>query len=188
MVLGGIRAAYGKEQQFDVKLSYFLDNPTVTSKNMELAIPPDTAFQKVSIQSLDPKPKTVLTDTDGNWLAQYTLAPSQKITVQATVTIRLTLQPSDSFERTTIDPALYTSSQKYWETTDGKIQELAALYNNPKDIYDYVVRTLSYDYSRVSQSPIRKGAVQALANPNTAICMEFTDVFIAIAGCGYSCS
>ncbi len=181
MVNGGISAAYGQLQQFDVKLSYFLDNPTVTSKRMEIALPPDTAFQKVAVQSLEPKPNNVVTDTDGNWLAQYTLSPSQKITVSAILGISLTLQPQTSFEKKDIDSAVYTAPQKYWETTDPKIQELAATYKTPRDIYDYVVRTLSYDYSRVSQSPIRKGAVQSLTNPTTAICMEFTDLFIAIA-------
>ncbi len=181
MVKGGISAAYGQTQQFDVKLSYYLDNPAVTGKTMEIALPPDTAYQKVSLISLDPKPKTVLTDDDGNWLAQYELGGSQKITIQAVLSISISLHPRDEFTRNDIDASVYTRPMKYWEVEDEKIRELATRLKTPREIYDYVVTTLSYDYARVNKSPIRKGASQALGSPQAAICMEFTDLFIAIA-------
>lgn len=181
MVKGGISAAYGQSQQFDVKLSYYLDNPSVTGKTMEIALPPDTAYQKVSLISLDPKPKTVLTDDDGNWLAQYELGPSQKITIQAVLSISISLHPREDYVQKDIDIAVYTRPSKYWEVEDAKIQELATTLKTPREIYDYVVAALSYDYARVNKSPIRKGASQALGSPQTAICMEFTDLFIAVA-------
>jgi hypothetical protein len=58
---------------------------------------------------------------------------------------------------------------------------LAKQYTTPRAIYTYVSQTLGYDYSRVSQTPIRKGAVLALHSPENSICMEFTDLFIAVA-------
>ncbi|MCX6793657.1 MAG: transglutaminase-like domain-containing protein [Candidatus Gottesmanbacteria bacterium] len=54
-------------------------------------------------------------------------------------------------------------------------------YTTPRAIYTYVSQTLGYDYTRVSQTPIRKGAILTLGTPKDSICMEFTDLFIAIA-------
>ncbi len=181
MIRGGVSAAYGNVQQFESTLSYYLDNPTVTTKTMEIALPPDTAYQQISIQSLDPKPKTVVKDIDGNWLAQYDVSAQSNTSISAKVNIKVFLHPNDSFVTQPVDSSLYTAPAKYWETQDPKIMELASQYKTPREIYEYVVRTLSYDYGRVNKSPIRKGAVQALSTPESAICMEFTDVFIALA-------
>jgi len=51
----------------------------------------------------------------------------------------------------------------------------------PQAIYNYVSETLQYDSSRVQPNVQRMGAVAALENPTKAICMEYTDLFIAIA-------
>lgn len=181
MIQGGISAAYGTTQSFDLTLSYYLENPTLGKKIMEVALPPDTAFQKVAIKSLKPVPSTVLTDADGNWLAQYELAPNERLTIDATLFINIYLAPRTDFVQEDPDRSLYTRSLKYWEVDSSQIQDLAKIYTTPHDIYQYVVKSLSYDYNRVNQSPIRKGAVQSLIAPTTAICMEFTDLFIALA-------
>ena len=58
---------------------------------------------------------------------------------------------------------------------------MALELKTPEAIYDYVVKTLKYDYSRVRANVERLGALAALKSPNTAICMKFTDLFIALA-------
>lgn len=181
MVNGGISAAYGTSQAFDLALSYFLENTSVTKKRAELALPPDTAFQKIIVQSLEPAPTTVVKDADGNWMAQYDLQPTQRLEVKAHIIAITSLLPREGYKEQPPDPQVYTKADKYWETTDARIAALARQYTTPRQIYDYVVRTLSYDYKRVSEVPIRKGASQALDNPENSICMEFTDLFIAIA-------
>jgi transglutaminase-like putative cysteine protease len=181
MVQGGISAAYGTKQVFETSLSYFLENPTVTVKTMEISLPSNTAFQTVVINSLEPKPKTVLEDRDGNWLAQYELLPTQRLDIVAKATVTTAMYPPEGFTQALDDPTAYLKPLKYWESQNPDIQELAKKYTTAREIYDYVVRTLSYDYQRINQTPIRKGAVLALTNPTNAICMEFTDLFIAIA-------
>lgn len=181
MMQGGISAAYGKEQLFDVALTYYLQNSVLAPHLMELALPPDTAYQKVFIRSIDPKPKTVLRDDDTNWLAQYDLLPGQLLEVKVLATVFISLRPHEGYKEELINRELYTAPLKYWETMDTKIKELANTYKTPRDIYQYVVQTLSYDYSRVNQNPVRKGAAAILADPSSAICMEFTDLFIAMA-------
>ncbi|MBI5619806.1 transglutaminase domain-containing protein [Candidatus Gottesmanbacteria bacterium] len=177
---GGISAAYGAKQFFTAVLSYHIENKNVTPATSTIAIPPDTAYQTVTLGDLTPKPDAVVTDSDGNWLAEYTLAPNTAADIIAQMTISVTLTPKDGY-RQTVNPADYLKNDQYWETQDAKIISLANQYRTPREIYDYVVRTLSYDDNRVKQNPIRKGAVQALATPANSLCMEFTDLFIAIA-------
>lgn len=181
MTKGGITAAYGTEQIFALDLSYFLENNTVAAKESEIALPPDTAYQTVAIHSLEPKPKTVVRDSDGNWLARYDLTPGQKLNIQAALTVSVFLHPKKEWVRDSPDVNEYLKPLRFWEIYDAKIQSLAQKYRTPREIYDYVVATLSYDYQRVSQNPIRFGAAGILASPKSAICMEFTDLFIAIA-------
>ena len=181
MMAGGISAAYGASQTFDVQLSYYLENTKITGTHSEIALPPDTAYQTVVIESLDPKPETITRDTDGNWLAQYTLLPGAHLSITASLRINLLLQPKDGYTDSTPDKQIYTSAQKYWESNSPQIQALAKEYSTPREIYTYVSQALAYDYTRVSQTPIRKGALLALASPKNSICMEFTDLFIAIA-------
>jgi len=181
MMNGGISAAYGTKQAFSLNLSYYVENPNVIPGTAEIALPPDTPFQKVIIRSLEPKPKTVVRDDDGNWLARYELLPAERREIQAKIIVLLTLTPSPDVTEPISDLKPYLAPLKYWDVSNPQIRALAKTYTTPRDIYNYVVKTLSYDESRVSLSPARKGAVAALAKPNNSICMEFTDVFVAIA-------
>jgi hypothetical protein len=58
---------------------------------------------------------------------------------------------------------------------------LAQQLGTPQAIYNYVVKNLNYDYSRVSSNKPRLGAVNVLNSPNSAVCLEFTDLFIALS-------
>ncbi len=181
MIAGGISAAYGTNQIFLLDLSYTLENPRVTPQQLEIALPPDTAFQRISISQLSPKPDEVVKDRDGNWLARYTVPAGGKTEISARLSAAITLAPRTDFKVQLDNPADYLKNDRYWETTSGQIAALAGQYRTPRQIYNYVTSTLAYDYNRVNQNPIRKGALTALANPKNSICMEFTDLFIAIA-------
>ncbi len=181
MTHGGISAAYGLRQIFSLSLSYFLENNTLTPKTYEIALPPDTAFQKVNIEHIEPRPQTVKKDIDGNWIAFYEITPQKKVPIEVKMSVTTTLSSNPSYQEHIDDLSLYTRSLKHWESKDPQIVDLARTYSTPKSIYDYVRQTLSYDYARANQNPIRKGALQILASPKSAICMEFTDLFVAIA-------
>lgn len=181
MIHGGITAAYGSRQMFDILLSYYLENTSSDKKTQEISLPPDTTLQTVTMRSIEPKPKTVLSDADGNWLAQYDLSPGQKLEILVKATVVISLHSPTEFQGRQIDKELYTRPLPFWESTNARIQELAKIYKTPRDIYMYVVNTLTYDYNRVNESPIRQGAVGALASPQQSICMEFTDLFIALS-------
>lgn len=181
IVQTGITAGFGQFQVFSFNLSYHLENPLAISSQTQVALPPDTAFQKVYLQKIEPKPETVLIDKDGNWLANYKLGPRQRIDVMVNGAVQIFASyrkfPSPS-QQVLSDNLKET---EYWQVNDPQIKALAAQLKTPQAIYDYVSKNLKYDTARVQPNVQRMGAVRALENPTQAICMEFTDLFIAIA-------
>lgn len=187
MTSGGISAAYGEKQYAKLTLRYYLENSGVTTVTGEISLPPDTAFQQVSIDTLNPKPEGVVKDSDGNWKARYNLTSRQKLSIEAVVSVMLRL-PEDSMEPASTSGVMtddeikeYLKPLPYWQADDPTILALARQNPTAREIYTYVVRTLSYDYERVKTIPKRKGALESLKSPNESLCMEFTDLFIAIA-------
>ena len=177
----GVTAGFGDFQVFTYTLNYHLENPLNRTSATEIAIPPDTAFQRVYIRTIEPKPLEVKIDPDGNWLAIYELKARQRFDVSVSGEVQI-FSSERPFPKPT-EQALGTSllGTNYWQTDDPEIKALANKLKTPRAIYDYVSTTLKYDYTRVRPNVERLGAKGALLSPNSAICMEFTDLFIAIA-------
>lgn len=176
----GISVAFGDSQIYSFDLQYHLRNENVFPVQTEIALPPTTNYQDIAIDSISPRPDDVILDDDGNWLAQYRLSPSEKTDVVVTGRAKMHLVPQKE-ALSDDDRKKYLQAQQYWEVTNPKIQELAKKLKTPEAIYSYVVNTLKYDFTRVSDTQERLGAVKALANPKQAVCLEFTDLFIALS-------
>lgn len=176
----GISVAFGSSQLYDFSLTYHLRNENVYPIETTIALPPSTNYQTIALDDLAPQPKTVKTDRDGNWLAVYRLTPSQKLEVVATGKAQLFLHPQKQ-ALSEADRKLYTKEQPYWQTSNPTIKKLAQDLKTPRAIYEYIVKTLTYDFSRVTDSKGRLGAVKTLEKPDSAVCLEFTDLFIALA-------
>lgn len=177
----GITAGFGEFQVFDFTLNYHLENPLPKRSETKVAIPPDTALQKMYYTGITPNPKNIEIDPDGNWLAVYSLAARERIDVTVTGSVQIfsTSRPFKKPPQEVLNANL--TEKKYWEVEDPEIQRIAGTLKNPKEIYDYVVSTLSYNYDRVKPNTDRLGAKAVLLNPTSAICMEFTDLFVTIA-------
>ncbi len=178
----GVSAAFGQFQVFNFILDYHLENDRITPVFTEIALPPDTAYQKVYLQSLEPKPRNVYVDEDGNWLATYFLSGNQQLTIEAIGKVKVFSQPQKNFptpDQSTLEKNL--QEQEYWQVNHPSIQEKASELKSIKDVYNYVVTHLNYDYERVEEGAERLGSLEALVSPEKAICMEFTDLFIALA-------
>ncbi len=180
LINGGVSGAFGKEQVFDVTLSYYLENTKTTPILTEIALPPSSAYQFTTINSLVPAPETITTDADGNWLARYKLQGQSNTVVQAKLSTQLFLYPRVG--HADAEPSgEYLKATQYWQTADPEISKIAKNLKTPRAIYEYVVKALEYDYSRVNKNEDRKGAVAALKDPAKSVCMEFTDLFVALA-------
>lgn len=177
----GISAGFGQFQVFAFNFLYHLENPLSKNASTEISIPPDTAFQKIYIQKMEPKPSNVKVDEDGNWIATYDLEPRQREDVSVSGAVQI-FASYRSFKKPSSEELQNNLKEtEYWQVGSLEIQNLAKNLKTPNAIYDYVSSTLKYDSSRVKDNVQRMGALQALQNPNNAICMEFTDLFIAIS-------
>lgn len=180
----GISATFGREQWYDFRFDYHLSNPNFYPIETEIALPPDTAWQQVLYQTLEPQPNNIRVDPDGNWLATYKLGASANLDVMATGSATLYLEPRPDYPWGLNKNVNYLQPLKYWESDQDRIKTLAQELTTPRQIYDYTVDNLIYDYGRLGESTTRLGAANALDNQDSALCMEFTDLFIALARAG----
>lgn len=178
----GITVGFGDWQGFRFDLTYHLENSGVVPGTIDIALPPDTPYQKIILDRITPTPSEIIVDEDGNWLTSYFLLPKQKQDIKVIGFAQVYLAPRTDYpnEETNKIRQKYLKPQKFWEQ-DEEISQLAKELATPEAIYNYVVSTLTYDYQRASGQAVRLGAKQALLNPNKAICMEFTDLFIALS-------
>lgn len=176
----GISIAFGEKQLYAFHLNYHLMNTNVVPVTTEIALPPTTNYQKVYLTDIQPKPKNVVIDQDGNWLAQYKLMPLQKMDVVVDGKAQVNLTPQ-KVELSPEEITAYTKAQPYWDANAPEIKALAKELKTPQVIFDYVAKTLTYDFDRVRGGKPRLGAVGSLRQQDSAACREFTDLFIAIA-------
>lgn len=179
----GVSAAFGKYQVFSFRLNYELTNPNFFPVTIKIPLPPNTDYQAVILDRLEPAPVNVEVDEDGNWLAIYKLASNEEVTVEAEGYAKI-FAASQSLSPAKLSLAAqqaYLKPQKYWESDDSQIQALARELKTPQKIYNFVVQTLDYSQERLAAEKIeRRGAAKALVEPDTSICMEFTDLFVAL--------
>lgn len=177
----GITAGFGDFQVFSFNLIYHLENPLVKNATTEIAIPPDTSLQKVYYEKISPRPENVRIDEDGNWLASYTLKSRERLDIEVKGSVQIFATPREFPQTSDETLKKNLNESEFWQTSNPQIIDLARRLATPQAIYHYVSTYLKYDYDRVKPNVVRLGAVAALANPQSAICMEFTDLFIALA-------
>lgn len=175
----GIFLLFGQYQYYKFNLQYHISNPNLYPVKTEIALPPDTPYQKVLIPALSPEPVQIYNDDDENVLAVYSLPPKKKLTVHAIVMIRTTSTANPSQNENFKQEHL--NSAKYWESTDPQILPVGQNLKTPENIYNFVVSTLGYSYDKVSNNNVRVGAKEAIKKPQFAVCLEFTDLFIALS-------
>lgn len=170
---------FGESATYHLNLKYELKNKELKDGFSELALPPDTAYQKVLLNSLTPEPSSISLDNDGNWLARYQIGSQDKLLVTADLYVTVYPLPklSDPSDRT----FQKTLHSKYWPTNSAVVNDLGAQLKTPANIYRYLVDNFTYNYGHQSSSATRQGAVQALSAPRNVLCTEFTDSFVALA-------
>lgn len=175
----GISLSFGDWQGFNLDLTYHLSNSGFLPTKTLIALPMDTAYQKVILKEINPPAKEIVSDQDGNWLAEYLLLPQTSQTVKVKVSVQVFDKPLAEFKESNPSPT-YLSEQKFWEKNE-EIKRISSNLKTVRDVYNFVVETLNYSYERANQKSQRLGSAQIIKNPNQAICMEFTDLFISLA-------
>ncbi|MEK7581213.1 MAG: transglutaminase family protein [Patescibacteria group bacterium] len=184
LLTSGIAMSFGQKQVFSFSLKYFLENTNLTSQTYSITLPPDNNYQKIVIGKIEPAPIDVVVDDDGNFLAKYKLRPKEKLSILVDGDVEVFSRP---FRKINVNLSqaqreTYTQPQRYWETDNAFIKDKAKELKTPEKIYAFVTDFLSYNNDRLNLPKIeRKGAVAAYSAPKDSVCMEFTDLFIAIA-------
>lgn len=175
-----IGAVFGQTQYFKANLTYHLVNDLDVKVEKSIAIPPDTNYQKVYIESIDPKPEKFTEDEDGNLLAYYNLKPHEQIDISVSEIIRLNFHPESDIQS---QNDKYLANNEIWdfESNIFTIPEVKNL-TTAKSIYDYVSDKFTYDYQKVNIAKTQNiSASESFKNPTSAICTDFTNVFVALA-------
>ncbi len=197
LISSGVSVNFGTTQVFDFNLKYNLENNSLFPVITSITLPPDTDYQDVVISRINPAPSNVTIDEDGNYLAWYKLPRRNKLDVTVVGSAKLYINQKYGLKApklTLTDKQIqaWTKNDKFWEKSSPAIT--AALgeiwkYGTPKTnkekaqlIFQYVVNNLKYDTDRLNSDNVeRLGAATVLNNPNSAVCMEFTDLFIALS-------
>ena len=177
----GALLIFGEEELYNLTLSYDLSNKNLFPLRTEIALPPQTGYQEVLYKDISPKPQKVYKDTDGNYMAQYQLAPQETITVTANILVKTKSNPQKQEVLSSQMRSEYLKPKQFWETRSGKVQEAARTTKTPQEIYDFVTTSLKYNYEKASKGNPRLGAAETLKNTDYVVCLEFTDLFVAIA-------
>ena len=176
----GVYILYGEKQYYNFTLKYNISNPNLFPVRTEIALPSETNYQNVLIKSFSQSPIDVTLDPDGNWIAEYRLLPQQKQTVTVVGIIEVVTDPRIT-PLSEAEIKLYTKSNKNWNSNDTLINDKVKKLVTPKDIYKFVVETLSYNHSKIATDNLRLGGRGALLDPKNSVCLEFTDLFITLA-------
>lgn len=173
-----IKTTLGKSQVYAFTITYPFAEDSKTDQGYRIAIPPDTAYQRVAITQMQPRPNQVQADPDGNWIATFApglLSSSLEITGLVEVFNLPHMQNPP-----TADTKPWLTTQPYWETTNPALQNLAGQLNSPFSLYDYTIKHLTYDYAKPGHAKSRLGANSAFerASGNS---LEFTDLFITLS-------
>ncbi|OGB75602.1 hypothetical protein A2476_01950 [candidate division CPR3 bacterium RIFOXYC2_FULL_35_7] len=194
LVKNSVIAAFGKYQSFDFTLRYQLNNPTNEKVYTEIAFPSDKNNQEVFLETIDPSPINTRLDNDDNILGYYELEANTKFQVVVSGYAKVWLLENDLSKSGKLsdiskDLAIYTKALPYWEVNDPEIKNIAneitkdqeKVADKAKSIFKYVTENLVYNDARLTENPYRFGAKEALSKKDQAVCMEFADLYIALA-------
>ena len=176
----GVYILYGDRQYYSFNLNYNISNPNLFPVRTEIALPPQTNYQNVLISAFSEEPVNVDRDGDGNWIAEYRLLPQQKKSVVVKGIIEILSQPREE-SLTNKQLKEYTTSKKYWDLGNQKTRDDIKELKSAEDIYNYVQKTLTYNYKKIATDNLRLGGQGALTDVKNSVCLEFTDLFISIA-------
>lgn len=170
---------FGSSVNYQLDLTYELKNKELSPKTSELALPPDTGYQSIILDSIIPPPESISLDQNGNWLALYRLKAQEKLQINAR--LFATVYPQPVLKDPSPTNYVKTSHSKYWSSNGDTVSTLAKKLTTPFNIYEYLVTNFVYNYAGQTTGASRQGAQAALSAPSNVLCTEFTDSFIALA-------
>lgn len=188
-----VQLLFGDSTTYQTNFNFPLENKSGFPKVYEVTLPPTTEAQTVYLNKLDPKPESIRIDSDNNIIASYTLQPQQKVTVSTDISAEVRYLNYDlerSGQLNDIPRELkskYTKPTRYWSSDNPVIkQKTETLVKDKKNVAEmvravnnYVIETLDYNNEKIKYN-VRQGSLEAFKNPNNAVCLEYSDLTIAM--------
>lgn len=188
-----ISMVFGDQTVYQLNFNFPLKNDSSLARTYTVALPPDTASQKIYINSIEPKPTGTHLDADGNVLADFNVPGKTSVVVKTDVVgvvkyLEYDLSGSGTKTDIPVDLAKkYTTSTKYWQADNADIVAQAKKATAGKEkvsdivqaLDQLVIDTLTYNNEKIKYN-IRQGALKALENPTNAVCLEYSDLMIAL--------
>jgi hypothetical protein len=184
---------FGESTVYKVDFAFPLENTTAQTKRLTITLPPDTSSQKIYYNTLSPAPVATHLDIDGNVLADYDVPARSKLVVNTDIAAEvryLEYDLSNSGLMQDIPAEIsqkYTKKTRYWQSTSPELQVKAnqavagteKVIDKVRNLHKLTVDILSYNNEKI-QYNIRQGSDKALANPDNAVCLEYSDLLIAL--------
>ncbi|MBI3485723.1 transglutaminase domain-containing protein [Candidatus Daviesbacteria bacterium] len=193
LIDNGILANFGNFQYYKFNLKFNLTNNNFLPSLEKIPLPPQTEYQDIIISKIDPKPENVTIDQDGNFLAWYKIEPRKSIQVSIEGLSKLSFTPKDPKPILSKEQSKdLISAKTFWEKDNPAIsQKLAEIFKNgePSSVLEkarlinqFVVNNLKYSDLKILHNDFQRlGGLTALNNPDNALCLEFSDLFISLA-------
>lgn len=169
---------FGEYQILNFLINYRLTNEGPIMETQHVSIPPDTSYQRMFFESLEPMPTNIEVDRDGNWIAFYKVSPNSKLDIKISGNVQLFANPRKYLSPPTQNLYENIKPTEYWQSDNEYIVNLAKNLTTSKDAYDFVINSLSYDYSLSKRERI--GALNMIKNGGDSSCREYTDLLIAL--------
>jgi hypothetical protein len=184
---------FGESTVYKVDFAFPLENTTAQTKRMTIALPPDTSSQKIYFNTISPAPISTRLDADGNVLADYDVPARSKLVVNTDIAaevryLEYDLSKSGSMQDIPAEISQkYTKKSRFWQSTNPSLQVKAAqavagtdkVIDKVRNLHKLTIDILSYNNEKI-QYNIRQGSDKALANPDNAVCLEYSDLLIAL--------
>lgn len=179
---------FGTRALYYVELHYELKNSFPYTKHYIVPFVPEGVFQKVYVYEINPPPSSVETDIDGNYLGTFAIPAGSVKTVvfrgyvELTTTPREEIRTRDQEHMAAATKSRYLTQESYWTVDEDMLKKIPEESRDSiKGVYEYVVKKLSYSLKRASGNDVtRMGASWIMNNPTLAVCMEYTDLLIAL--------
>lgn len=177
-----IYAVFGEEQYYQYRIDYQIKNPGLSPGYFSIALLPETSTQKIYLDRLFPAPNDVYLDNDGNLIAKYLLLPMTKKDIRLEGKLKVTTKNNQDYieyarQKINKQKNYLLADSQYWKINSG----IPTLAKNPKDIYQFVLNYLDYNYDGISQNVPRIGAEKILSGKKAGLCLDYTDLFVSLA-------
>jgi hypothetical protein len=184
-----VKLIFGENIIYSFQISKALNNPTESSNQYEVVLPPDTQFQKIVIEDINIQPTQALIDNNNNYVLIFTLEPKSQVDLKISGDV---IMGKHNYYRDDITTN-YNQSDLYWSLNSNQIEDIEEYLNEQgveddteistkiKYIYRYVVETLEPTASDTTLSGgVRKGAQEVLKSPSESSPEDYSDVLRAL--------